>query len=369
MRLLIILGIVGAVLFLCFNHLKGSFERRTSGAPTQILDAAKVDTPQEADTILPALAPKAVTIPPPQSPTDRGKIESTVFFTHQFKHRLAPRIPTFLSDKKGVGIAFDEQTNTWIVEADEIQAEHLKKIVKMLDVAPEELDLDFVLLAVSEKWIRSMGVNLTFQEGANYLSFVGIYDTTGGLRFASGSLVIDITGEKANEHVSVYRTPVVRILEGEQWQLSETIETPIPVTQTIDGVTTTTVEYTSLGLKLIGKCSKGSKGWRLDLEQSNGSKGAEVKLEQYTIPERRTQHLKTAVYLEPDKWTVCGGVRNIEEITKKGILYKKMGFSKDLVLIFCRPRTSLRKVYKALPPFSKPDSVRDSDNILPHRIK
>lgn len=363
MRILLIILVAVGIIYFASSRIATSMAEREKPVLLRGQEPSSVDG---VSTDIPALTPEpSKVVVPNNSITPLRPQSSTVFFTHQFKHRLAPRIPGFLEDKDGVGIALDDATNTWIIEVDESQAPHIRKVVEMLDIAPDELDLDFVLLAVSEKWLRSIGVDVTFQEGASYLSSVGIFDTSGGLRFASGSLRIDISGESSNEHVSVYRTPVVRILEGEQWKISEVIETPIPVTQTVDGVATTTVQYTSLGLELLGKCSKGTRGWRLDLEQSNGTKGADVNLNSFTVPERRTQSLKTAVYLEPNKWTVCGGVRNIESTTKSGLLFKRKGFSRDLILIFCRPRTSLRKVYKALPPFSKPGSVRDTDSILP----
>lgn len=362
MRILVILAIIGGIIYLCYSKISASMAERIK--PT----TEHVEPKKELSDIRPDLLPgkpleKAQPVKLPKN--DQGRIESaSVFFTHQFKNRLAPKIPEFLKTKKEVSIALDEQTNTWIIECSDYQAPHLKKVVSMLDVSPEELDIDFVLLAVSEKWIRSIGVNLTFAEGASFLSSVGIYDTTGGLRFASGSVALDISGEKSNEHVTVYRTPVIRTLEGESWKLSEVIETPIPVTQTIDGVSTSSIEYTSFGLTLTGKLSKGSKGWRMDLEQVNGSKGADVNLDPYVLPERRRQELKTAVYLEEGKWTICGGVRNIEKTTKRGLLYKKDGVSKDLVLIFARPRTSLRKIYKAVPPFSPNNIQRDAQNSL-----
>jgi len=362
MRIFLILAIISAIIYFSFDKIRASMFKRNYPDKVQT-----VPNPQSINTQIETLQP-IPSVKLPNISTDYSPDSSTVFFTHTFKNRLAPRIPSFLNDTEGIGIALDVSTNTWIIQADESQAPHLKKVVALLDISPEELDLDFVLLAVSEKWIRSLGVDLIFKEGANYLSSVGIFSTSGGLRFASGGLTVNITGEKSNDHVSVYRTPVVRVMEGEDWSISETVETPIPVTQTADGITTTSIQFAELGLVLKGKVSKGSKGWRLDLEQFNGSKGADISIDNYTVPEKRTQKLKTAVYLEANKWTICGGVRNIEAVTKTGIFYKKKGFTKDLILIFCRPRTSIRKVYKAVPVWSKPPvDIGGGNQLLPNK--
>lgn len=355
MRLILILGGLAAAVWWGLK----SFGSLTDGSGIKQVMAEKrihAEVPMP-----PKVAPPPAPSPPPvtaQGPVVEdvhfpvAEVPAESYFVYIFANRTAPPAPFSMSvstDKQSA-VSVDEGANAWVMRGSPSQVDMLKAMAKSLDVAAEEIDLDFVLVAVSEQWLDSIGLSVLFNEGASYMSAFSLDGSGASLRLASGNVAVNLSYQDASEAVALVASPVVRCMTGEPFRFSNDTELPVPALARSEGIVTSGIDFRSVGLGIGGVVRTLPNGsYRLNLEQRNGTIGKTVAVGGSDVPQAQTQTLKTSVVVERDRWSCAGGVRTSRTITRKRLLGKSEEQTEDLLLVFVRARSSLELTPRAFP--------------------
>lgn len=362
--ILIVIGLAAAVWWglKSFGSLADGSGIKKSMAEKQAL---KGEVPKPPRVSPPSPAPAAAN---PQAPAEElqfpvVQVPAESYAVYIFANRTAPPAPFAMSvstDKQS-SVSVDPGANAWVMRGSPSEVEMLKAMAKALDVASEEIDLDFVLVAVSEQWLDSIGLSVLFNEGASYLSAFSLDGSGGSLRLSSGNVAVSLTYQDASESVALVAAPVVRCMTGDPFSFSNDTELPVPSLARSEGVVTSGVDYRSVGLGITGTVRALPGGsYRLVLEQRNGTIGKTVAVGGADVPQAQTQTLKTSVVVERDRWSCAGGVRTSRTITRKRLLGKSEEQTEDLLLVFVRARSSLELTPRAFPvDMERPETAND----------
>ncbi|RYD50364.1 MAG: hypothetical protein EOP83_24035, partial [Verrucomicrobiaceae bacterium] len=152
-----------------------------------------------AEPVLPPLpdvskiegAPVSSVDEPPSGKASAGAVEATGFYV--FRNRTVPQSPFnngvsplgSAKDARNFQLGVDEVSNAWVMRGPPLEVDQYERMAKALDLPQDELDLDFLLVSVSEDWLRGFGVSVHFQEGASWSSLFGLDAVGSTLRFAS----------------------------------------------------------------------------------------------------------------------------------------------------------------------------------------
>jgi len=209
-----------------------------------------------------------------------------------------------------------------------------------LDVRPDQVDLDFLLVAVSQDRAVSLGLSGLLASGAPHLEGISLaFEPTGlNLRVGSSSLNLDV--DLGREALHVVTLPVVRAVTGEPFKLDSVDEVPIAQTSFREETETRSYDYRKVGLGIAGSVQRVGPAFFLTLRQSNGS----VVRESQEAPTFRTSTTETSAWLHPDAWTVISGLTMERRVWRRGFLQRKDDQEKDLVLLFARARSSVGPV-------------------------
>jgi hypothetical protein len=294
-----------------------------------------------------------------------GVVEATGFYV--FMNRAVPESPFnkgvsttgSAKDERMFQLGVDEVSNAWVMRGPPLEVEQYERMAKALDIPQDEVDLDFLLVSVSEDWLRGYGVSVHFQDGASWASLFGIDAEGSTLRFASHSVAIDAQLGESNAAVRLVSSPVVRTVTGEKWEFSADTKVPVAILARGEGVVSTSYEYRDVGLGLNGLIRKMGDGqYKLDLTQRNGAVDAQAGAAGQP-PQLREQVLKTSIMLGLSEWSCVGGVRSWRVETRKRLLGKEEKEEQELLLVFCRPRMSLGSIPKAWPVGEGPEHLSD----------
>lgn len=325
-----------------FDRISHPPDRKTQGAAATPLSPQLPALPvvsSQSPVYGPPLPTKADQPPPPRS--------SAIYV---FKNRTVPPLPFGQrqnmsgpeENDDGVILALDVVSNSWILRGPPYEVASMERVAQQLDIKQDELDLDFLLVAVAEDWVASWGIDAHFKDGASWLSAFNLDSEGASLRFRSGSVAIDLSAERGKSAARLVSSPVIRVMTGEQWEFSADTQIPVPVLQRSEGVVSTAYEYREVGLGLAGVVRQSDGGmYRMHIEQRNGNVEASAKQAAGEPPQIREQVLKSMVGLELSKWSCVGGVRSWRTETKKRLFGSEDREEQDLLLIFCRPRRGL----------------------------
>jgi hypothetical protein len=294
-----------------------------------------------------------------------GAVEATGFYV--FRFRTVPPSPFnngvstlgSAKDARNFQLGIDEVSNAWVMRGPPLEVDQYERMAKALDLPQDELDLDFLMVSVSEDWLRGFGVAVHFQEGASWSSLFGIDAEGSTLRFASQSVAIDATLGESTAAVRLVSSPVVRTMTGEKWSFSADTQVPVAVLSRGEGVVTTSYEYRDVGLGLDGIVRRmGDREYKLELVQRNGAVDTQAGPSGMP-PQLREQVLKTSVMLGLAQWSCVGGVRSWRIEKRKRLLGSEEKEEQDLLLVFCRPRVSLGHIPRAWPVGEGPEHLGD----------
>jgi len=360
MKFLVILGIAGVALwgiYSCFGnviHPKPVAHAPVNLPPSPFPKAAAETGPPPLLAALPMPAPGA----------DHARPYVGCHRLYRFLNRDVPGAPfdrvqnnAGKPDEHGVEISVDKGANAWVIRGPIVEVEQMMSIAQGLDLEQDQLDLDFVLVALSEDYVRSWGVTALFKDGASYLSAFNL-DVSGlSLTLSHGASSITFNAQDSNTFARVVSSPVVRAVTGEKWEFSADTQVPVPTLQRSEGVVSTAYEYRKVGLGLSGTIARAPRGqYRMHLEQRNGTVDTPGK-DSTVPPQLREQVLQTSAVLDVARWSCVGGVRSWQSETEKGFFGKSVKETQELLLVFCRPRFQLEAVPRALPADSTPDST------------
>ena len=377
MKLIIILILLGVAGWFGFN----SFSKIATGnsVTKDQLSAKRTEEAHPAGPTIPPLPQPPV--PPPAQRTeskpetlgDLNKSSGPQIYVeavdvYTFKNRPVPPPPFgraesglgSSADRRGLELSVDSGANSWILRGSPQQVEQLKRIASIVDVEQTELDLDFLLIAVSEDWLRSIGVSAAYQEGAAWLPSFSLDASGASLRIASDAFSIDVSAQASNSSARLVSSPVVRCVTGEPWQFSADQQIPVAALQRSEGVVSTSYNYQSIGLGFSGTVQKaGPKGaYRLNLNQRNGNVENTVK-DATAPPAFRSQMLQTSLVIELGRWSCIGGVSSWSIEKQKKLFGASEKEAQDLLLIFVRPRDSLNVAPRAYPVGTPPGHLSD----------
>lgn len=373
MKLLLIL--IGAVAACFFGY--GAFNKIIH--PPAIAKPAVVPSPGMAGNVplpaMPVLGDAALVASvghPAVIPVDpNAKLPPVAIHTilvYSFKNRPVPPPPFGRNsssvgggkDEKGLELSVDVGANAWIMRGPPTEVQDVGRIAAVLDVVQDELDLDFLLVTVSETWLRSFGVSAAYQEGAAWLPSFTLANGTGGLRIASNGFAVDLTASIADSSASVYSSPVIRCVTGEKWSFGADREIPIESTLRQDGQTQSSYEFRSVGLGFTGSVTKAGpkNAYRLQVEQRNGDVESSSGVEHGPPPVIRSQILQTSLVVEVGRWSCVGGVSSWRKEKKKRLLGVSDSEEQNLLLVFVRARDALSVAPTAYPVGEGPEHLR-----------
>lgn len=296
------------------------------------------------------------------SPVEALSLESYVF-----KARAVPLPPDFLrSENSRLLVSRDEESNSWVWMGTPALSCQIKVLAELSDKGQTEIDLDFVLVLLSEDDLRQFGVSAFYDEGASWLSMLSLQGDSGSLRIASGSWGLELNAGADVSSVVVLSRPVIRCLSGAPFEFSTDSEIPIPQTQIYEGTVKNSVDYRTVGFSVAGSCVVVGERLRLQLDQRNGSvKNRSVSTDSTmpSAPEIAVQKLKSSCFLSWWEWSPVGGLQVDREEISKGWFKRKNEKSRDYLVIFARPRDALKCPPRAFPP-SLAGEMSSSENGL-----
>ncbi len=361
--ILIMLVCCGLVMFGVFRISNffatggGTKEKKPAEAPAKPVEAvraAPVSKAAETPVAVPQDDPLPVYGPPPPpgyvppSPPPAvaeagegfGKKKPVEIRVFRFVNRVVPSIDVLRAEiavASDFSALIDERSNAWIVRAPADIMELYAKVVEALDVRPDQTDLDFLLVAVSQDRAAALGLSGLLSSGAPHLEGVSLAFEPNGLNFRAGGLSLNLDVDAGREAVHVVTLPVVRAVTGEPFKLDSVDEVPIARTAFRDDTEIRTYDYRKIGLGLSGRVQRVGPSYFLELKQSNGS----VVRESPEAPTFRTSTTETSAWLLPDAWTVVSGLTMERRVWRRGFLERKDDQEKDLVLLFARARSAL----------------------------
>lgn len=286
---------------------------------------------------------------------------------HIFKNRPVPPAPFGRNnttvgsgkDEDGLELSIDQGSNSWILRGPPEVVAQVSKIAQYLDVTQTEIDLDFLLCAVSESWMRAAGLTAAYQSGASWLSAFSLGESGGTLRLESNGLAVDLALEDSDSSARLVSAPVVRCVTGEPWEFSADQQVPIESVQRSEGIVSSAFEYRDVGLGFSGVLQKAgpNNAFRLALTQRNGT--VDEQKSEDRPPGMRTQTLKTSLVVEIGRWSCVGGVGSWRTSKKRRILGFSESEEQDLLLVFVRPRDALQIAPKAFPVGQGPEHLEE----------
>lgn len=244
-------------------------------------------------------------------------------------------------------IIVDKLSNSWIVKGNQEFIDSTVELVKRLDQSPQTLDLDFLVVAINEEKIRRLGLTGMFQDGASYLNSIDLTFDTFGLNLALGNTNLTLDFQHTDEETFVVTLPVERVTTGAQFEFGNVDRIPIQTLTVSDGISQSGFDYKSVGLTFKGQLNKVSERYYLELDHSVGSVVGE-----YTSsapPVFRESSSRSQAFVELNMWSVMSGMMVERSTWSRGILSRKKSNTRDLVLVFVRPRDQLRAIPKAIP--------------------
>jgi hypothetical protein len=284
-----------------------------------------------------------------------------------FKNRAVPPPPFgrndstvgTKADQRGFQMSEDTVANAWVMRGPVSEVQQVEHIAMALDLEQTEMDLDFVLVALSETWVNSYGLSAYFNEGASWLNSFQLDSSGAVLNFGAGDLHFTASLQSNNSDARIVSCPVVRAVTGEPWKFSADTSVPIAQLQRSEGVVSTNYEYREVGLGLEGVIRKaGDDQLRMEIKQRNGSI-VDGTAAAGAPPSLREQVLETVVVVQPQHWSCVGGVRSWKTVVKKHLLGNDREEEQELLLIFCRPRYFLQGVPRAWPVGEPPPHLSD----------
>lgn len=264
-------------------------------------------------------------------------VEIRVF---RFVNRLVPSIDVLRAEiaaASDFSALIDERANAWIIRAPTDVMGEYEKVVQALDVRPDQVDMDFLLVAVSQDRVEALGLSGLLMSGAPHLEGVSLKFEPSGLNLRVGSSSLNLDIDKGRQAVHVVTLPVIRAVAGEPFKLDSVDEVPIAQTTYREDVESRTYEYRKIGLGIAGNIQRVGPSLVLSLKQSNGS----VVRESEVAPTFRTSTTETVAWLQPGEWTVVSGLTMERRVWRRGFLERKDDQEKDLVLLFARARSSV----------------------------
>lgn len=253
-------------------------------------------------------------------------------------------------DARGLELSLDPGANAWIMRGPPQEVEQVKRIAAFIDHAQTEIDLDFVLVAVSNDWLRRIGFAASYQNGASWIDAFSLGAEGPTLRIASGDFVLNVDAEAANNSARLVSAPVVRCITGEPWEFAADQQVPVASLTRSEGVVSTGYEYQRVGLGFQGVLYKAGpeSSFRLSIDQRNGS--VEGSGEASEIPPRlKEQSLKSSLVVELGRWSCIGGVTSWKTEKTKRLLGYSESEEQELLLVFVRARDGLRVPPRAWP--------------------
>jgi len=301
---------------------------------------------------LPPLPVSVNNLPPPLDPNSGLKVpQAQTVMVYTFKNRPVPAAPFGRNsagvgggpDQNGLELSLDIGSNSWIMRGPPMEVQEIARIAEFLDQTQDEVDLDFLLVTVSESWLRAFGITAAYQEGASWLPGFTLGEGVSGLRISAGEFSVDLNASVADSSASVYSSPVVRVVTGEKWAFGSDKEIPIASVTRQDGVQQSSFEYRSVGLGFTGTLSKAgpSNAYRLALEQRNGDVDTSATPGPGMPPVIRSQLLQTSLVVEVGKWSCVGGVSSWRKEKKRRLLGVSDSEEQNLLLVFVRARDGL----------------------------
>ncbi|BCU78891.1 hypothetical protein [Luteolibacter sp. LG18] len=364
MRLILIIGGLAAALFFGLRSFDKVLHPKAP-APVQQEQLPKLPTlpaPPAAEVpplLRPAAPPLSIFGTPPPSSVENGCHRLYVFQNRDVPPAPFDRANTIGArpDDRGVEISVDHGSNSWLIRGPVIYVEQVMSIAKGLDIVQDQLDVDFLLIALSEDYVRSWGLSVLMRDGASYLSAFQLEPSGLSLTLSHDAFSLTFSAEDSTGSVRVVSAPVVRAVTGEKWEFSADTQVPVPTLQRSEGVVSTAFEYRKVGLGLSGTLNKAPGGkYRAHIEQRNGTVDLAPK-DASTPPQLREQVLKTSAVLEPGRWSCIGGVRSWRVEQEKGFFGKTDKETQELLLVFARPRFQLAPVPRAMISDAAPDAL------------
>jgi|GEM_PF-3822054 len=312
---------------------------------------------------------------------DLAKKQAVHLQSLPFLNRPVPDLSALSSGENvnpdSFNIIVDKTSNAWIVQGNDEFIESMRSFVERLDVKSQILDLDFLLVAVRESKLREMGLQGLMREGANFLDSVDLEFDKFGLSLGLSDVRLDFNFGRKNDDVSVVSLPVVRAFTGVPFVFKNVEEVPVSTVSRQDGIETTSYDFKEVGLMFSGEVNVVGQKLHLALNGENGS-FAQSRLPDALIPPIfRKSSFQTQSFVTWNSWTVMAGMIVERSSVVRGLLSKKKESSRDLLLVFVRPRFQLKPIPRAIPvgfdavddPQKHPLTNRDSLDLLPTKIQ
>lgn len=277
-------------------------------------------------------------------------VEESALDSFVFTQRVVPAPPNFLrGDNTRLLVEQDMESNAWVFMGSPLLAVQIRELAKLYDKPQTEMDLDFVLVLVSEDALKNFGMGIFKDSEASWLSTLSLTGDTGSLRLASGSWGVELNYQADNSSIAVLSQPVIRCVSGANFTFSTDTDYPIPRSQILDGLTQNSIDYRSIGFGLEGVVNVVGSKLKLALQQRNGSVANRTVSGAGQVPEFAVQTLKSSLFLSWWEWSVAGGIQVDREEISKGLFKHRAETSRDYLVIFVRPRDTLKAPPRALP--------------------
>gem|GEM_PF-6827047 len=255
---------------------------------------------------------------------------------YRFFNRAVPVPPNASRSQNAESqIIQDSQSNSWRWIATEVQSEVFTQLASSLDVSGTEMDLDFVLLAVSEDGVNELGLTGLFRDGASFRTLGDLGFSTAGLSLGFKGVQLDFSAEKLLAHSRVVSAPFVRVLSGQEFRFESVDEVPVESTVVSDGISQTSFQFRRVGLRFNGTASAIASRASFELNVESGSVGDAGT---NGVPSFRTDSSSVSGFLEWARWSLVAGLVVDSETERKGFLSRSSQSTSDLLLVFVRPR-------------------------------
>jgi len=333
MRFFVIIGLfVGAIVFMGFAFSR-NLDKVKSGEAVSEPEAIEI-APASVDLSSVEVGDVTIDNPVPLSLPPSSGFKSGSYL---FKNRVVPVFPSDFQIDDLV-VSTDLSSNTWFWVAPKGLDFDIFAFARSYDHSLNDLDLDFVLIAISEDWLKSRGISALFAEGENFLSGLDLDFDRAGLTLSYKGLRVDVGASNSRSKVRVVTSPSVRCVVGRPWRFRTIQRIPFQVTSDTETSVRTSTEFIEAGLTLSGTVHALRDSFRLILNQENSSPVASVD----GPPVIESQELTTALDLEWDRWSVAGGVRARRFERVRGIFGSRSLDAHDHIVVFVRPRNNVQ---------------------------
>jgi hypothetical protein len=319
-----------------------------------------------------AATPSVVKLPPAPATTREETLPSNPPATveavgvYVFRNRPVPPPPFDkngsatgggLPDSRGLQLAVDLGVNAWIMRGPPLEVDQAKRIAEFVDLEQSELDLDFVLIAVSDAWLSRFGIAASYEAGAPWATAITLGGAGGNLRVTSGQFSAVVDMEHSDSSLRLVSSPVVRCVTGEPWEFAADEQVPISSVARSEGVVSTGYVYQKIGLGFSGIVHKaGPNGaYRLTVTQRNGSVDT-GDTGKDSPPRLKSQDLASSLVVEVGRWSCLGGVSSWRIEKEKHLFGTSDSEGRELLLVFVRARDALDVAPQAYPVGQPPRS-------------